>query len=163
MEGERVYSKRDKESGKWEEGEGGGRREERVTCHSRRRSEGGRTERLGSEDEGDRGDGRVHAHVKEKDCKVRESAVIAISRGVVLVWVCPSPDTTCSWWLLSHYHCSTLHFPSLSPSPPSLQEREIRRQRVAQQREVDNQRRAQERTMRLLAHLRQQEIDRDRR
>ena len=44
-----------------------------------------------------------------------------------------------------------------------LQEREIRRQRVAQQREVDNQRRAQERTMRLLAHLRQQEIDRDRR
>ena len=116
MEGERV-AREIKRVGSGRR-EGGGREEERVTCHSRRRSEGGRTERLGSEGEGDRGDGRVHAHVKEKDCKVRESAVIAISRGVMLVWVCPSPDTTCSWWLLSHYHCSTLHFPSLSPSPP---------------------------------------------
>ena len=40
----------------------------------------------------DRGDGRVH--VKEKDFKVRENAVIAISRGVVLGWVCASSDTT---------------------------------------------------------------------
>ena len=43
-----------------------------------------------------------------------------------------------------------------------LQEREIRRQRAAQQRELDNQRRARERTMRQLAYLRQQEIDRER-
>jgi hypothetical protein len=39
----------------------------------------------------------------------------------------------------------------------------VHRQRIARQREEDNQRRAQERTMRLLSHLRQQEIERKRR
>ena len=39
----------------------------------------------------------------------------------------------------------------------------MHRQRIARQREEDNQRRAQERTMRLLSHLRQQEIERKRR
>ena len=46
---------------------------------------------------------------------------------------------------------------------PPPQEREVRRQHAARQREVDSQRRAGERTQRLLAHLRQQEIDRGRR
>ena len=96
-------------------------------------------------------------HVKEKDFKVRENAVIATSRGVVWL-VCASSDTTVNGFSL----VIIVLLQSCLPFS-SHQEREIRRQRVAQQREVDNQRRAQERTMRLLAHLRQQEIDRDRR
>ena len=57
---------------------------------------------------------------------------------------------------------SLLSLLSLSLSP-FFQEREVHRQRIARQREEDNQRRAQERTMRLLSHLRQQEIERKRR
>ena len=104
----------------------------------------------------DRGDGRVH--VKEKDFKVRENAVIATSRGVVLGCVPHQTQHTVNGFSL----VIIVLLQSCLPFS-SHQEREIRRQRVAQQREVDNQRRAQERTMRLLAHLRQQEIDRDRR
>lgn len=39
----------------------------------------------------------------------------------------------------------------------------VQRQHVAKQNQVESQRRANERTMRLLAHLRQQEVDRNRR
>jgi hypothetical protein len=44
-----------------------------------------------------------------------------------------------------------------------VEEREYRRQRMARQREIETERKAKERTHRLLAHLQQQEYDRDRR
>ncbi len=63
----------------------------------------------------------------------------------------------------THTHTHTLSLPHPPPSPPIQQDREMRRQTVYRQREVDNQCKARERTVQLLDHLKQQETERSRR